>query len=87
MTSTSLEIICIVSNMVNTKKNSFETNLKRFPKVTDISDKEVSLITLKDDVKYTLNLAVYSHDRVLEMRINLKKIPVPDKTHLHKHSR
>ena len=25
-----------------------------------------------------------SHDRVIEIRINLQKIPVPDKIHLHK---
>ena len=32
----------------------------------------------------TLKLVVASHDRVLEMRINLKNIPVPNKIHLHK---
>ena len=58
--------------------------MKRFLKVGDISYKDVSLITIKDHVKNTLNLVVASHDRVSEMRINLQKIPVPDKIHLHK---
>ena len=35
-------------------------------------------------MKNTLNLAVATQNRVPEMRLNLQKIPVPDKIHLHK---
>ena len=55
-----------------------------FPKVRDISGKEISLVTIKDHVKNTLNLVVTTHDRVSEIRLNLQKILVPGKIHLHK---
>ena len=68
------------------KKSYSKKYLKLFPKVRDISDKKVSLIIVKDHVKNTLNLAVATYDRVLEMRLDLLKVPVPDKIHLHKHT-
>ena len=39
---------------------------------------------MKDHVKNTLNLAVATQNRVVEMRLNFQNIPVPDKIHLHK---
>ena len=66
------------------KKISSQKDLKLFPKVRDILDKEISLIIVTDHVKNNLKLAVASHGRVLEIRINLQNIPVPDKIHFHK---
>ena len=39
---------------------------------------------MKDNVKNTLNLVVAAQNRFLEMRLNLQKIPVPDKICLDK---
>ena len=55
-----------------------------YSKVRDISDKDISLVIVKDHVKNTLNLAGATENRFLEMRLNLQKIPVPGKIHLHK---
>ena len=62
-------------------------SLKIYSKVRNILDKEVSLVTVKDHVKNKLNLVVTTQNRVTEMRLNLQKIPVPDKIHLHKQTR
>ena len=61
------------------KKFLQKKTLNPFPKVMDISDKEISLVTVKDHVKNTLNLAVATQDRVSKMRLNLQKILVPEK--------
>ena len=39
---------------------------------------------MKDHAKNTLNLVVATQNRVSEMRLNLQKILVHDKIHLHK---
>ena len=49
-----------------------------------ISSKEVSLVTVKDHTKNTLNLAVSTKKMIAEMRLSLKDIPVLDMVHLHK---
>ena len=69
------------------KKSSSEKYLNLFVKVRDISDKYVSLITVKYHVGNNFNLALASHDKVSKMRINLQKIPVLDKIHLYKKAR
>ena len=66
------------------KKFSSEKYLKLFSKVRDISDKEISLITVKNHVKNTLNLAMATQNRVSKMRLNLRIILVPGKIHLYK---
>ena len=52
--------------------------------VKNISSKEVSLDNVKDHSKNTLNLAVATKNRIDEMRLNLKDIPVLEMIHLHK---
>ena len=42
------------------------------------------MINAKDHVKNTLNLPVATHDRVLEMKLNLQNIQVSDKILFHK---
>ena len=42
------------------------------------------MVTVKDHVKNTLNLAVATQNRVVEMKLNLHKILVPEKIHLHR---
>ena len=51
----------------------------------NISNKEVSLVTVKDHARNTLNLAVATINRIVEMRFNLKYILVPNMIHLHNH--
>ena len=53
------------------KDVSFEKALKLYSKVRKISDKEVSLVTVRDHAKNTLNLAVTTQNRVTEMRLNM----------------
>ena len=69
------------------KKSYSKKSLNIFPKVRDISDKKISLITIKGHVKNDLNLVVSTRDRVSEIRLNSQNISVPDKIHLHKHTR
>ena len=51
------------------KMFSLEKTLNIFPKVRDISYKEISLVTVKDHVKNTLNLVVATQDRVSKNEI------------------
>ena len=44
----------------------------------------MSLDTVRDRVQNTLNLAVETKNKVVEMRMNIKNIYVPDMIHLHK---
>ena len=53
------------------KKFSSEKDLNLYSKVRNISDKEVSLVIVKDHVNNTLNLAVATQNRVAEMRLTL----------------
>ena len=60
--------------------------MKLYSKLRDIKYREISL-TMKDHVENTLNLAVETQNRVSELRLNLQRIPVADKIHLHKKTR
>ena len=61
--------------------------MKLYSKVRNISRKEVSLVTIKDHAKNNLNLVEATQNRVVEMRLNMQKILVPAKTHIHKQTR
>ena len=58
--------------------------MKLYSEVRNISNKEVSLVTVKNHARKTLNLAVDTRNRNAEMKLNLKDIPVPNMIHLHK---
>ena len=72
MISTSPKMTCILY-MVKIKSFLQKKSFKFFPKVRNILNKEISLITVKDHVKNTLNLAMATQDGVLEMRLNSQK--------------
>ena len=58
-----------------------------YSKVRNISNIDVSLVTIKYHSRNALNLEVATINRIVEMRLNLKDIPVPDKIHFHKQTR
>ena len=67
------------------KTVSSEKYLNLYSKVRKFFYKEVSLVTIKDHPRNTLNSIVATQNRVVEMRLNFQKIPVPDSlSHLHK---
>ena len=59
-------------------------SLKLYEDVRKYCSKEVSMVSVRDHKKNTLNLAIASRNRVAEMRINLDDILVLDMIHLHK---
>ena len=56
------------------KEISLKEFSKPYSKVRNISSKEVSLVTVKDHTTHTLNLAIATRDKIVEMRLNLKAI-------------
>ena len=70
--------------MTNLDKGGLIIVTNIYTKVRNISDKDISLVTVKDHVKNTLNLTVATQNRVIEMRFNLHKILVSNKIDLHK---
>ena len=50
----------------------------------NISNKEVSLVTVKDHARNTLNLEVSTRNRIIAMILNLEDIWMPNMIHLHK---
>ena len=71
-------------NHKDNKETTMDESLKLYADVRNISSKSVSLVTVKNHAKYTLNLAVAIKNGVAEMRLNLEDIPVPNMMHLHK---
>ena len=61
-----------------------DESLNLYVDVRNISRKYVSLVTVKDHAQNTLNLVVDTKNEVVEMRLNLENIHVPDMIHLHK---
>ena len=59
-------------------------SLKLFVEVRKACGQEVSLVFVRDHKHNTLNLEITSRNKVVEMKINLDDIPVPDMIHLHK---
>ena len=59
-------------------------SLKLYADVRKSCSKEVSLVSVRDHKKNTLNLSIAYKNKVVEMRINLDDIPVLDMIHLHK---
>ena len=66
------------------KEISMNESLKLYADVRKISNKDVSLVTVRDHTQNTLNLAVATKNRVAVIRLNLENIHVPDMIHLHK---
>ena len=69
------------------KEAYINESLKLYVDVRKISCKDVPLVTIRDHTHNTLNLAIATENKVVEMRMNLENIHVPDMIHLHKKTR
>ena len=58
--------------------------MKLYAEVRKLSNHDTSLVTVRGHAKNTLNLAVTTRNKVVEMRMNLKNIPATDVIHLHR---
>ena len=65
-------------------ENTFHENMKLYDEVRKFPGRDVSLVTVRDKDKDTLNLAVTTVNKVGELRMNLNNIPTTDMIHLHK---
>ena len=61
-----------------------QETLKLYFEVRNISNQDVSLVSVMYYVHNTLNLALASKNRVVELKMNLDDIPIPNMIHLHK---
>ena len=58
--------------------------LKLYVEVRKISNKDVSLLTIRYHTQNKFNLATTTKNKVAEMKMSLENIPIPDMIHLHK---
>ena len=58
--------------------------LKLYVEVKKIYSKDLSLVTVRDHTQNTLNLEITTKNKVVEMKMSLEIIPIPDMIHLHK---
>ena len=68
----------------NDRETSLDEYLKLYAYVRNISSKDIYLVTVTDHAKNTLKLPVATKNKIVEMRLNLENIPVPNMIHLHK---
>ena len=61
--------------------------LKLYSEVRKISNQDVSLIDVRDQVHNTLNLALATNSKVVEIKMDLEYIPIPEMIHFHKQTR
>ena len=61
----------------------FNEKLKLYDEVRKLSSQDVSLLTVRDQAKDTLNLVLTTGNKVAELRMNLKNISNTDMIHLH----
>ena len=66
------------------KDVSIDECLKLYADIRIFFSKDAALVTVRDHVQNTLNLAIVTKKKVVEMRMNLENIPIPDMIHLHK---
>ena len=67
-----------------TKDITSEETLKLYSKMRNISNKNVSLVSVRDYAQNTLNLALENRNRVTEVKMNLDDVPILYMIHLHK---
>ena len=58
--------------------------MKLYDEVNELYTQDISLVTVRDHDKNTLNLTVTTGNKVVEMRMNLKNIPVAKMINLHR---
>ena len=61
-----------------------EKTLKLCAEVRRIYSQDLSLIVVRDQSHNTLNLALSTNRKVVEITMNLEDIPIPDMIHFHK---
>ena len=66
------------------RETSLDESFQLYLDVRKISNKDISLVTVTYHAKNTLNLAVATKNKVVEMRLNLENIPILDLIHLYK---
>ena len=77
----------LVDKYKGIKDITSQETLKLYYEVRNISDQDVSLVSVRDYIQNTLNLALASTNTVAEVKINLDDIPIPNMIHLHKKTR
>ena len=58
--------------------------MKLYEEVWKISNKDVSLVSVRNHTQNTLNTAIETKNKVVEMKMSLENIPIPDMIHLSK---
>ena len=58
--------------------------MKLYDEVRKLFGQDVSLVTIRNQAKGTLNLAVTVENKVAKLRMNMKKVRTIDIIHLHK---
>ena len=66
------------------KEVDLDESLKLYVELKKISNKDVSLVSVRDHTQNTLNLRIETKNKVPKMRMSLDNIPIPDMIHLHK---
>ena len=74
----------LVDKYKGIKDITSQRSLKLYSEVRNISNQDVSLVSVRDYIQNTLNLALASKNIVAEVKMNLDDIPIPDMIHLHK---
>ena len=69
------------------KDTNWEETIKLYYEVRNISNQDVSLVSVRDYVQNTLNLDLDSKKIVVEVKMNLDDIPILDMIHPHKYTR
>ena len=70
-----------------TKDMTSEETLKLYTKVRKISSQDVSLIAIRDQDHNTLNLALETNEKVVEINMETEDIPILDMIHFLKQNR
>ena len=68
----------------DTKDVTSKEALKLYSEGRNISNQEVSLIVVRDQTHNTLNLVLPTNSKVVEMKMDMEDIPIPDMIHFHK---
>ena len=66
------------------KEVATDEDLKLYLDTRKISNKDVSLETVRDHTQNTLNLEITTKNKVVEMKMKLENIHILDMIHLHK---
>ena len=74
----------LVDKYKGIKDITSQRSLKLYSEVRKISNQDISLVPVRDYIQNTLNLSLEIKNTVVEVKMNLHDIPIPDMNHLHK---